>query len=149
METFDAPREGTDEIDFAAAKPGILVVIAGIAQIVAGATMFAQGVQLLTMFIFYNWLWILPYLLIPLGLLQMALGATASLGRDWATIGALIVTWLVQLIALAFAVWTILQGGILVLAYVWVFLNGIAALVAPMAVPGALRASAARRKLYQ
>ena len=139
--------EATDEIDYAAAKPGILVTIAGAAQVFAGATTFAQGAQLWLLFVFYSWLWVLPYILVPLGLIQMALGATASRGRDWAAVLATLVTWFVQLIAIGFTLWS-LQGGFIILAFVWTFLNGIAGLLAPLAIPGALRASRVRRKLY-
>jgi hypothetical protein len=149
MDTFEAPREATDEIDFAAAKPGLIVVIAGAAQIFAGATTFAQGVQLLTLFDFgRSWWWVLPYVLVPLGLAQMAFGATGSRGRDYGAILGLAVTWFVQLLALVFTGWSLLQGGIIVLAFVWTFINGIAGLLAPFAIPGALKASSVRRKLY-
>jgi len=148
MVGFDDRREQTDEIDYAAAKPGILVVMAGAMQIFAGATMFAQGAQLWMMFVFYNWMWVLPYILVPLGFLQMALGATSSRGRDWAAIAGLVVTWFAQLLALAFTAWSLMQGGIIVLAFAWTAINGVAALLAPLGVPGALAASRVRRKLY-
>ncbi|MCB9677234.1 MAG: hypothetical protein H6737_19100 [Alphaproteobacteria bacterium] len=148
MDTFDAPREATDEIDYAAAKPGILVVVAGAAQIFAGATTLAQGVQLWALFVFYNWMWVLPYFLVPMGLIQMALGATASRGRDWAAILGLVVTWGLQLVALLFTAWSLMQGGIIVMAFAWTFIGLLASLLAPMAVPGALKASSIRRKLY-
>ncbi len=141
-------RMPTDEIDFAAAKPGILVILAGALMVFAGATTFVQGLQLWTMFTFYNWMWVAPYVFMPLGLLQMALGATSSAGRDWAAILGLMLTWFVQLLALAFTIWS-LSGGIIVLAFVWVFINGLASLLAPVAVPGALKASKVRRQLYK
>lgn len=137
----------TDEIDMTASKPGILVVLAGALMVFAGATTFVQGLQLWAIFVFYDWMWVLPYIFMPLGLMQMALGATSSRGRDWAAIVGCLLTWFVQLVALAFTIWS-LSGGLIVLAFVWVFVNGFASLLAPAAIPGALKASKVRRQLY-
>lgn len=136
-----------DEPSAADARPGVLVVLAGVVGIAAGATTLVQGLQLATLFVFYSWMWVLPYVLMPLGLLQMALAALTTGGRDWAAGALTVVTWLLQGMALGFLVWS-LQGGIIVLAFVWVGLNGLASLLAPVAVPGAMKASRAKRALY-
>ncbi|MCA9567240.1 MAG: hypothetical protein KC656_05335 [Myxococcales bacterium] len=136
-----------EDVDPGAADPGILPKIAGVLQVVAGATAFTQGVQLLTMFIFYDWKWVLPYALVPLGLLQMAFGGWTSLGRDWGAIGGVGVTWFLALFAVVFTGWSLLHG-VIVLALAWTALAGLAALVAPFAVPPSLAASRARRALY-
>lgn len=148
MDGFEAPAAQADELDFAASKPGVLVILGGAIQIFAGATTAAQGLQLWMLFVFYTpFLWLLPYFLMPLGLLQMALAATASRGRDWAAIMACGVTLFVQLVAMIWMVWSF-QDGFSPLSLMWVVLNGLASLAAPFVIPGALAASRVRRSLY-
>lgn len=148
MDGFQAPADHEDEVDYAASKPGVLVVLGGAIQIFAGATTATQGLQMWLLFVFYTpLLWLLPYFLMPLGLLQMVLGATASRGRDWAAIASCLLTWFVQLIALIWTLWS-LQYGFSPLSFLWCFLNFLACMAAPLVIPGALRASKVRRSLY-
>lgn len=149
MDAFKAPDDAAEEIDYAAAKPGILVTVAGVAQIVAGSTTATAGLQLLVFVRFYSLLWLLPYVLIPLGLTQMALGAVASRGREWAAIAGTALCWITQVIALFWLFYSVSNSFFSLLTLVWAGLNGLAALIAPFGIPGALAASRARRALYR
>lgn len=133
-----------DEVDLSV---GWIPKIAGVLQIAAGATCLVQGIQLWTLFVFWNWMWVLPYVLVPAGLAQMALGAWASAGRDWAAVGGTTLTWALAMGALAFTAWSLLSGFI-ALAFVWSGLGVVASLVAPLAIPRAIEVSQARRALY-
>lgn len=149
MDAFQAPEGEADEIDYAAAKPGVLVTLSGVAQVVAGATTSTTGLQLWVFVYFFDWMFVLPYILMPIGLVQMALGAVASRGRDWASIAVTMLTWMLQLLALFWAWYSLSNGFFSLLTVVWVLLNGLAGLLAPAGIPGALAASRARRALYR
>jgi hypothetical protein len=149
MDAFRAPAEPTDEIDYAAARPSVVVAVAGGIQVFAGACTSTMGLQLFVFVTFYNLLWVLPYLLMPLGLVQMAIGAVASRGRDWASILGTAMCWGIQIGALLWAVYSFSQGFFSLLTLVWLAVNGLGSLIAPFGVPGALAASRARRALYR
>lgn len=149
MDAFKSPGQAPDEIDFSAAKPGFLVTAAGVAQIVAGATCSTNALQAIALIWFPSW--VLPTLmgfLLLAGAAQMALGAIASRGRDWAAIAGTALAWILQIIALTWLVYAFSGGFFSLLSLVWALLNGLASLLAPLGVPGALAASRARRALY-
>ncbi len=150
MTAFEPPAEPVPDADpEEAPRVSALVTLAGVVQIVAGACTAAVGLQLLVFVNFYSLLWLLPYVLLPLGLAHMALGALASRGQDWAAVAGAVLTWTLQVGALAWMIYSFAQGFFSLLTLVWFMVNGVASLVAPLGVPGALAVSRARRALYR
>jgi len=138
-----------DDLDeFTVLKPTPLMTLGGVSGIIAGATAFTTGLQMWVFIIFYSMLWVLPYLLMPVGLVQMFFGASLTRGNDWAAIGGALLTAALELAALVWLVYSVANGMLSPLVFLWAGLNGLALLLMPLCIPSTLTLSRARRKLY-
>ena len=137
-----------NEIAGSDAKPSMLATLAGGATIATGLTAFVACLQLWSLFYLSGWRFAALVLLALASIAQLALGGFTLTGSDIWTIATTALTWVLQVVALGVVGWAFSFGLISPLLAIWLGFNGVTSLLLPLAVPAALKSSAARRKLY-
>lgn len=150
-DAFEAPEiapGGAAEVDPADAVPGILVRIGGIALIMAGAMTIVSGAQLFAFFTLYSWVKAVPIVLGLVGAAAVGSGGYLFQGRGWAAWLSLAVGALQALVVVAWTLYALLATLFSPLFLLAAASSSLAAVLALVALPGALKADAARQALY-
>lgn len=151
MEQFDAPESGpggTADVDPADAVPGWTVRLGALAFAVAGAFVAGSGFQL-WVFFFMTWpVKIVATLLCLVGATAVVLAAFLAQGRAWAAWLGGVVAGTQVLLALGWVIYAFMSGLISAMAILGALFSMLAVLMVLIAIPGAVKASAARKALY-
>jgi hypothetical protein len=145
----DAGDAGEELLDPALAVPGLLVRVAAVVQGLAGLFVAVSGVQMIALFYLDTWIQLLAVTLIVVGGSTAVLSGFSGQGRDWAAGLSLLLMGGQLLLAIGWCLYALYIGLLSLLAILGAGLTVLAAPLALAAVPGATRASAARRQLYR
>jgi len=149
MNAYSAPAASAAEaIDFRDAVPNLAVKLAGFTLGAAGFFVSGSGLQLLAFFELSWGMLAAASMLLTLGSVSVLVAPFVIKGRSWASMLAVPTA---AVMALTTMVWAVLSVSMLFfspLVVVGALTSAAAALVAPFAVPGALRATRARNALY-
>ena len=150
MDEFQAPENdgGVDQVDLDAAPAGYLCLIGGGILLVAGLTQTVAGVQLLTMVEFYSFVWVVPWVMIGMGIPAMALGGLTTQARDWAAMGAVTIALMMAFFNLVWTVFALFNGFISPLGMITTAVTLLSVPFTLLALPSAIKSSRAKRQLY-
>jgi hypothetical protein len=136
------------EIDFRDAVPGLAVKLGGFSLGGAGFMVAGAGLQLLT---FFDLSWMLlsvSAVLLTLGCVSVLLAPFVIKGRSWAAMLSVPVAVVMALAAVVWGVASTMMLFISPLSLLGAVTSVVAAMAAPFAVPGSMRATRARNALY-
>ncbi len=119
------------DAEISAAAPPLVAVVAGRIVLMLGVFTVLYGVQSLTNLRFLSWHWLLPALLVPVGLASAAVGWKLSRARGWAAIAGFVLAALTALLTAAFTL----------LALSWGYFSLLSVMVGLAAIVGALLAA--------
>ena len=116
------------DAEISAAAPPLVAVVAGRVLLVLGVFTVLYGAQSLTNLRFLSWHWLLPALLVPVGLVSATVGWKLSRARGWAAVAGFVLAALTALLTAAFTL----------LALTWGYFSLLSVMVGLAAVVGAL-----------
>jgi len=148
MSSMPAVHLDADDVSYEEARPGALLTLTGVAVGAAGMCTAAIGGQFLFIIPVYGWIAPLPYLFVVAGVVSMILGGLLTQGRAaaaWLTIPTLLGT---SVLTLGWLIYTTMSGLFSLMVVFGMLALAPAALLAPFAVPAAMRVTRARKQLY-
>ena len=143
-----SPDPLVSAVDPRDAVPSVLVKAGGFLFGSAGFFTAGSGLQLLV-FLSPTWTVILAAaVLMTLGCVAVLVAPNLLLGRSWAALLGLPVALSMATVTVLWGIWSSLMLFLSPLTLLAMFTSVLAALLVPMTIPGALRATRARNALY-
>lgn len=144
----DPAFEGIDADD-EPPRLGWMVALAAGAVIVSALFALTYSAQLLVFIRFYDWSWVVPWLIGAIGLALLPLGGLMLSGRPVVAIAASVLCAVQLLLAFSWNIWALVQTLFSPLGMLYALIALPAALVAPLAILPSLNRAAWRKKLLQ
>ncbi|GMV17685.1 MAG: hypothetical protein HS104_32205 [Polyangiaceae bacterium] len=137
------------DAEISAAAPPLVAVVAGRVVLVLGVFTVLYAVQSLTNLRFLSWHWLLPALLLPLGVASAVVGWKLSRARGWAAVAGFVLCAVTALLTGAFTLLSLSWGYFSLLSLIVGLAAFVGGLLAALSIGACQRADRARAALAE